>query len=166
MVSGDSGSVCHAGTGVVAGDHAGRLNMDVDLALAVPRVAVGTFFAVSGTHKLLVKERQWMLVKTLMSNHVPLVGINRLFVPSCELAAGVCLTLGLLSVPAAAILACIMVVACVCEASEKVARYKPLNAADRLDDYLYLPEVLYLVLLSVTLIGGAGAYSLDHLFFN
>lgn len=139
---------------------------DVDLALAVPRVAVGTFFAISGAHKLLVKERQWALVKTLMSDHVPLVGINRIFVPSCELAGGACLALGLFSVPAAAILACIMVVACICEAREKVAAYKPLNAADRLDDYLYLPEVLYLVMLAVTLLGGAGAYSLDHLFFN
>lgn len=139
---------------------------NADLALAVPRVAVGTFFAISGAHKLLVKERQWALVKTLMSNHVPLVGFNRLWVPSCELVAGAALAVGLFSATAAAVLTAIMLVACWCEAREKVASYKPINAADRLDDYLYLPEVLYLVLLAVTLLAGPGAYSMDAVFFR
>lgn len=138
----------------------------VDLALAVPRVAVGTFFAISGAHKLLVKERHAALVRTLQADRVPAVGFMQWWVPGWELAAGLCLTVGLGSVFAAGVLTCIMCVACFCEAREKVASYKPINAADRVDDYLYLPEVLYLLLLAVTLLAGPGAYSLDHLLFN
>jgi putative oxidoreductase len=137
-----------------------------ELALAVPRVAVGTFFLISGGHKLCLPERHAALVKTLQADKVPAVGFMQWWVPGCEVVAGLCLTVGLFSASAAAVLFAIMLVACWCEAREKVASYKPVNRLDAVDDYLYLPEVLYLGLLTVTLLAGPGAYSLDHLIWK
>ena len=138
----------------------------VDVALAVPRIAVGVFFAISGAHKLCVPERHASLVRTLQADRVPAVGVMQWWVPSWEFLAGLGMVLGLASVPAAGILTVIMLVACWCEAGKTVRGYNPINAADKVDDYLYLPEVLYLVILSVTLLAGPGAYSLDHVLFR
>jgi hypothetical protein len=39
--------------------------------------------------------------------------------------------------------------------------YKPIDEADRIDDWLYLPEVLYAFMLIVVISAGAGPYSFD-----
>jgi hypothetical protein len=57
-------------------------------------------------------------------------------------------------------------VACGCEAAEKVAKYQPIDFADKIDDYLYLPEVLYVVMLTVSALAGGGAFSLDALIWS
>ena len=41
--------------------------------------------------------------------------------------------------------------------------YKPIDEADRIDDWLYLPEVLYAFMLIVVIAAGAGPYSFDAL---
>lgn len=137
-----------------------------DVMLAVTRVSMGLFFAISGAHKLFNRERHAGLVKTLKEDKIPAVGFMQWWVPGWEFTAGLAMIVGLASVPAALVLSCIMCVACWSEAKPKVDSYQPIDAADRLDDYLYLPEVLYLVLLSVTIISGPGAYSLDHWLFG
>jgi putative oxidoreductase len=136
-----------------------------DLALALIRVAVGAFFAISGFHKLFNKERHARLVQTLASDKVPFVKFNQWWVPAWEFTAGVTLAVGLLTAFSAGVLAVICLVACLCEAKERVAAYHPIDAADTLDDYLYLPEVLYLLMLGVTLLAGTGKYSIDALLF-
>ena len=136
-----------------------------DLALAVPRIAAGLFFVISGAHKLFCKQRHAGLVQTLTADKVPAVWFMQWWVPGWEFAGGAALTVGLLSVPAAAVLTIIMLVATYAEASARVAAYQPLDFADKVDDYLYLPEVVYIILLAVTLLAGPGAFSLDHLLF-
>ena len=59
----------------------------------------------------------------------------------------------------------ICVVACVCEASQRVQAFSPINRFDALDDFLYLPEVLYVIMLAVNILAGAGGYSVDALLF-
>ena len=39
--------------------------------------------------------------------------------------------------------------------------YKPIDEADRIDDWLYLPETLYAFMLILVISAGAGPYSLD-----
>lgn len=136
-----------------------------DLALALVRVAVGVFFAISGYHKLFNKDRHQHLVKTLAADHVPALRFNQWWVPGCELVAGITVAVGFLTAFSAVVLLTICVVACACEASERVASYKPIDLADKIDDYLYLPEVLYLVMLAVTILAGTGRYSVDALLF-
>jgi hypothetical protein len=41
--------------------------------------------------------------------------------------------------------------------------YKPIDEADRIDDWLYLPEVHYAFMLIIIVSAGAGSYSLDAL---
>lgn len=109
--------------------------------------AVGIFFTISGLHKLLNKGRHAALVETLKADKVPLVGINQWWVPTVETIAGSCLSLAIFPKVAAVFLLAICVVACLVDGRKRVEEFKPLNAADRLDDWLYLPEVLYAVLL-------------------
>jgi uncharacterized membrane protein YphA (DoxX/SURF4 family) len=114
----------------------------------------GLFFLFSGYHKLFNKERHASLVETLQADKVPLIKINQWFVPSVEFFGG----LGLLTNlhPALVILAslgltCICLVACLVDGSKRVAAWKPIDFADKIDDYLYLPE-LSLVLMLVFII--------------
>lgn len=111
-------------------------------------------------------ERHAALVQTLKADRVPAVGFMQWWVPGWEAVAGLSLVVGLFSATAAAVLTTIMLVACWCEAREKVASYRPLTRLDAVDDYLYLPEVLYLLLLSITLLAGPGAYSIDYLLWR
>lgn len=136
-----------------------------DLALAFVRAAVGVFFAISGFHKLFNKGRHQRLLQTLVSDGVPMPRFNQWWVPGWEFLAGITLAVGFLTAASAGVLAIICLAACFCEAREKVASYHPINVADRLDDYLYLPEVLYLVMLAVSILAGTGKYSVDALLF-
>ena len=133
-----------------------------DLALAVVRVTIGTFFAISGFNKLFHPQRHASLKANLEKNGIPCVVIMQWWVPGWEFVAGAMLVIGMMSAFAASVLIIICLVACYCEAADKVAKYGPINVGDRIADYLYLPEVLYIILLSVTVLAGTGAYSLDH----
>jgi len=137
-----------------------------DAALALARASVGVFFAISGAHKLLVPSRHAALVETLKRNHVPAVAFNQWWVPGWEFVGGVLLTAGLFSAAAAGVLSVICLVALCCEGRERVKSYQPIDKADELDDWLYLQEMLYLILLAVTMIAGTGRYSMDAWLFN
>lgn len=136
-----------------------------DAALALVRVAVGSFFAISGWHKLTNPERHAHLVETLQKDKVPAIGFNQWWVPSWELTAGIWLAIGFLTAFSASVLMVICLVACFAEAPKRVAEYQPIDKADVVDDYLYLPEVLYLVMLGVSILAGTGKYSVDALLF-
>lgn len=115
-------------------------------------IGVGTFFACSGFNKLTNKARHAALVATLEKDRIPAVRFNQYWVPGWELLAGIMLALGVFPVLAAAVLLVICAVACFAEAGKRVAEYQPINGLDRWADYLYLPEVLYsLILLAIIL---------------
>jgi putative oxidoreductase len=136
-----------------------------DAALAVVRVGAGTFFALSGYNKLFNKGRHQSLTNNLTKNGIPFIGFMQWWVPFWEFVAGTMLAIGLMSAFSSGVLMVICLVACCCEATKKVESYKPINTADRVDDYLYLPEVLYLFMLVITLFAGSGKYSVDALIF-
>jgi len=46
---------------------------------------------------------------------------------------------------------------------QRIKFYKPIDQADRIDDWLYLPELLYAFMLIMVVSAGAGPYSLDAL---
>lgn len=133
-----------------------------EVALAVQRMAVGTFFCISGYHKLFNRARHERLIQTLKEDKVPFIRFHEWWVPGWEFLAGFALAVGFASVFSAGVLFVICAVACFCEARAKVASYQPLDLADALDDYLYLPEVLYLIMLLVVMLGGGGALRLDE----
>lgn len=136
-----------------------------DVALALARTSVGVFFAISGGNKLFVAARHASLVGNLTKNGLPRPQYLAWWVASWEFVSGLMLAVGLLSAFSAGVLAIICLVACYCEANRRVEAFKPINGFDRVADYLYLQEVLYLTLLGVTMIAGTGRYSLDFLLF-
>ena len=54
-----------------------------------------------------------------------------------------------------------MLVALATSGRQRIKLYKPIDEADRIDDWLYLPETLYAVMLIVVVLAGAGPYSID-----
>lgn len=131
-----------------------------DVALFINRVAVGTFFAFSGWHKIVVPSRHATLVQTLKDNRIPFLKWNEWFVPMVELVAGVCLALGALAVVMAALLGAICLVAACTDGLKRVRDWKPIDLADCVDDVLYLPEVLLGLMLVAVILAGPGTLSI------
>ena len=132
-----------------------------DIALTLNRVAVGMFFMFSGYHKLFNAERHRVFADELRSLHVPAVGINQWRVPLVEFSAGGAVVIGLIAPLAAFGLLVIILVAIATTGRERIKAYNPIDRADRIDDWLYLPETLYAFLLILIVSTGAGPYSLD-----
>jgi len=63
--------------------------------------------------------------------------------------------------PRRARLLAIVLVASVTSGRLRIKGYQPIDRADRIDDWLYLPEVLYAFMLIIFVSAGAGPYSLD-----
>jgi uncharacterized membrane protein YphA (DoxX/SURF4 family) len=133
----------------------------VDIALTLNRIAVGIFFMLSGYHKLFNAERHRTVVDELKALGVPAVGFNQWWVPLIEFSAGAAVLIGLLAPLAALGLLVIIVVAIATAGRQRIALYKPIDEADRIDDWLYLPETLYAFMLIMIVSAGAGPYSLD-----
>jgi putative oxidoreductase len=132
-----------------------------DIAFTLNRVAVGLFFMFSGYHKLFNAERHRVFADELRSLHVHAVGINQWWVPLVEFSAGAAVVVGLLTPLAALGLLFILLVANATTGRERIKAFKPIDRADRIDDWLYLPETVYAFLLILIISAGAGPYSLD-----
>jgi uncharacterized membrane protein YphA (DoxX/SURF4 family) len=134
-----------------------------DIALTLNRIAVGAFFMLSGYHKLFNAERHRSVVDELKALGIHAVGFNQWWVPLVEFSAGGAVLIGLLAPLAALGLLVLILVAIVTSGPQRIKAYKPIDEADRIDDWLYLPEVLYAFMLIVVLSAGAGPYSVDAL---
>jgi uncharacterized membrane protein YphA (DoxX/SURF4 family) len=132
-----------------------------DIALTLSRGAVGMFFMFSGYHKLFNAQRHRALVDELTALRVAAVWINQWWVPSVEFAAGSAVLIGLLTPLAAFGLLVIVLVASVTSGRVRIKSYQPIDRADRIDEWLYLPEILYAFMLIMFVSAGAGPYSLD-----
>jgi uncharacterized membrane protein YphA (DoxX/SURF4 family) len=137
-----------------------------DLALTLNRVAVGMFFMFSGYHKLFNAERHRLFADELTTLHVHAVRINQWWVPLVEFSAGGAVVIGLIAPLAAFGLLVIILVAIATTGQERIKAYNPIDKADRIDDWLYLPETLYAVMLIVVILSGAGPYSFDAAILN
>jgi uncharacterized membrane protein YphA (DoxX/SURF4 family) len=132
-------------------------------ALTAVRVALGAFFVFSGAQKLINVERHEALVETLRTSRIPFLGAMQWFVPAVEFLGGLGVAFGCLTPLAAFGLLMICSVALFTNAPRIVASYKPINFADRVDDWLYLPEMLYALMLIYFIAAGAGPASMDGL---
>jgi putative oxidoreductase len=139
---------------------------DTAIPFAIARIATGLFFALSGFHKLFNRARHRTLVDTLTACGVPCVPAMQWFVPSVELSAGLGLALGFLTPLAALGLIAICVVATCTDGLKRIRSWQPLDKADAVDDLLYLPEFIYVILLSFFVAAGAGPLSLDAVISN
>ncbi len=132
-----------------------------DIAFTLNRIAVGMFFMFSGYHKLFNAERHRVFADELRSLHVHAIGINQWWVPLVEFSAGGAVVIGLFAPLAALGLLAIIIIASATSGRERIKAFKPIDRADRIDDWLYLPETLYAFMLIMVISAGAGPYSLD-----
>ena len=114
-----------------------------DLAITLNRIAVGAFFMLSGYHKLFNAERRRTFIDELKGLGVPALGFNQWWVPLVEFSAGGGVLIGLLAPLAALGLLVIILIAIATSGRQRIELYKPIDEADRIDDWLYLPETLY-----------------------
>jgi len=133
------------------------------LGILVARIAVGTLFFLSGRAKLFVRERREEMQQTLVEAHVPFPKFNAAFVSTVEFVCGLLLVLGAVMPLASALLAVLMIAAI---ATIAIRNVKGASAVEWLAASLYLPEVLYLVILIWLFFSGPGWFSIDHLFLS
>jgi len=128
--------------------------------ILLARVAVGTEFILSGRGKLFVKARREQMRQTLREAGIPFPDFNAVFVSTVEFAFGLLLIVGAATPLACFMLGCVMVVAIVTTAARKIPATSVLGW---LSEFLYLPEVLYLVILVWLFLSGPGWLSVDGL---
>jgi putative oxidoreductase len=124
------------------------------------RVLIGIFFCISGGTKLFVKAQFGVLEQTMVNIRVPFPHVTALFVAMVEFACGAGLALGILTPLCAAMLMADMIVAI---STTSIHSIQAKGFLARLDDFLYLPEVLYTLILVWLIFAGPGRYSVDGL---
>ena len=133
------------------------------IGILVARVAVGTLFFLSGRAKLFVRERREQMRQTLIEAHVPFPNFNAVFVSTVEFVCGLLLVIGALTPLACAVLGCVMIMAI---ATIAIRNTKASCALGWLAEFLYLPEVIYLVILVWLFFSGPGWLSVDQLILS
>jgi putative oxidoreductase len=128
--------------------------------ITTARVLIGIFFCVSGGTKLFVPAKFSAMEHTLAQSHIPFPHANATFVSLVEFASGAGLVVGLLTPLSALVLVVDMIVAV---ATNRIHSIKETGIFAWLDDFLYLPEVLYVLILVWLIFSGPGRYSLDGL---
>ena len=128
-------------------------------AILLVRVSIGLFFAISGANKSFVAGGTKPVYDTLVKAKVPFPQQMAYFVSGVEFVGGSFLTVGFLSSPACLTLLIDMVVATLTSAISTLP--KGLSPLSWLDDFLYLPEVLYVLFFIWLICSGPGKFSVD-----
>jgi putative oxidoreductase len=129
-------------------------------AILLVRVSLGLFFAISGANKLFVTGGSKAIYETLVKAKVPFPRQMVYFVSGVEFLGGCLLTVGLLSSPVCVALLIDMIVATLTSALSTMP--KELSPLNWLDDFLYLPEVLYVLFFLWLICAGPGKFSVDR----
>jgi putative oxidoreductase len=133
------------------------------LGIFVARLVVGLLFFLSGRGKLFVPERREQMHETLLAAGVPFPDFNTVFVSTVEFVFGSLLVLGLATPLACVMLGCVMIVAIATAAVRNIKTTSPLGW---LSEFLYLPEMLCLVILFWLFLSGPEWFSVDHLILS
>jgi putative oxidoreductase len=129
-------------------------------AVLLARISLGVFFAISGGNKLFVERQYKLMYETIAGAGIPFPHVMAYFVSSVEFVCGSLLIIGLLSTLCCLAFIADMIVAIATVQLATIA--KGLSFIDWLDDFLYLPEVMYIVILLWLMSSGPGRLSVDH----
>jgi putative oxidoreductase len=124
------------------------------------RISLGLFFAISGANKLFVGDRTQAMYETLVKAAVPFPRLMTYFVSGVELVGGSLVAVGFLSSLASVALLVDMLAAIL--TTTLSAMPKGLSPLNWLDDFLYLPEVLYVLFFIWLICSGPGKFSADY----
>jgi len=129
-------------------------------AILLARVSIGLFFAISGANKLFSAGGTKPVYETLVKANVPFPQLTAYFVAGVEFVCGSLVAVGFLSSPACVVLLVDMIVAILTSALSTMP--KGLSPFNWLDDFLYLPEVLYVLFFIWLICSGPGKFSVDY----
>ena len=129
-------------------------------AILLIRISTGLFFAISGANKLFVAGGTKPVYDTLVQAKIPFPKLTAYFVSGVEFICGSLVAVGFLSSPACMVLLIDMVVATVTSAISTMP--KGLSPLNWLDDFLYLPEVLYVIFFILLICSGPEKFSVDY----
>jgi putative oxidoreductase len=129
-------------------------------AILLVRVSLGLFFAISGANKLFVGGRTQAMYETLVKATVPFPRLMTYFVSGVEFVGGSLVAVGFLSSLVCVALLVDMLVAIL--TTTLSAMPKGLSPLNWLDDFLYLPEVLYVLFFIWLICSGPGQFSADY----
>ena len=129
-------------------------------AILLVRVSIGLFFAISGGNKLFTPGGTMPVYETLVQAKAPFPQQTAYFVAGVEFVGGSLVAVGLLSTPASVALMIDMIVATATSAVSTLP--KGLSPLSWLDDFLYLPEVLYVLFFIWLICSGPGKFSIDY----
>lgn len=128
--------------------------------ILLSRVSLGVFFAISGWNKLFTAAHWNGLVTAMISTGLPFPKFLSAFLASVEFYGGSLLAIGFLSTFWAVVLAFAMLVAIV---TVEIPHVIPpgLGPLDWFAWFLYLPQVMYVILFTWLIIRGPGPHSVD-----
>jgi putative oxidoreductase len=129
-------------------------------AILLVRVSLGLFFAISGANKLFVAGGRQTMYETLVAAKVPFPHLMAYFVSGVEFVGGSLVAAGFLSNLACLALLVNMVVAIL--TTSLSAMPQGLSPLKWFDDFLYLPEVLYVLFFCWLICSGPGKFSVDY----
>jgi putative oxidoreductase len=133
------------------------------IGILIARLTVGLLFAISGVGKLFVRSRREQMRQTLIAAHIPLPRVAAIFVSSVEFVFGAFLVFGFVTALACLMLGAIMVVAL---STTVLPGIKERRFVNWLGAFLYLPEVLYVVILLLLFFSEPGWLNADQFFFS
>ena len=131
-----------------------------ELAVLLARVLLGVFFAISGGNKIFVASQYNIMYETIVGAGIPFPHVLTYFVSSAEFVCGCLLIIGLLSALCCMAFIIDMVVAITTVQLATIT--KAFSFIDWLDDFLYLPEVMYIIIFLWLIFSGPGRLSVDH----
>jgi uncharacterized membrane protein YphA (DoxX/SURF4 family) len=111
-------------------------------------------------HQAVVPAQFKIMEQTMVQSHIPFPHASALFVSLVEFACGSGLALGLLTPVCALVLVVVMIVAVT---TNRIHSIQASGVLAWLDDFLYLPEVLCVMVLVWLIFSGPGRYSIDGL---
>lgn len=129
------------------------------LPIFVMRICIGIFFILSGFFKLFDAEQHEKLLKTMISANIPFPEFNAYFVPLIELLGGALILIGLLTSLAALVLFFVMITAIITDRIASVAMHGGIML---IENFFYLPEVLYTLIFFWLFFSGPGKVSFDY----
>ena len=130
-----------------------------ELAVLLARISLGLFFAISGGNKLFVASQYKLMRETIVGAGIPFPHVMTYFVSSVEFVCGCLLIIGLFSSLCCVAFIIDMIVAIT---TVQLATIKAHSFIDWLDDFLYLPEVMYIIIFLWLISSGPGRLSVDH----
>ena len=131
-----------------------------EFAVLLARISLGAFFVISGENKLFVTSQYRIMYQTIVGAGIPLPHLMTYFVSSVEFVCGCLLIIGLLSTVCCMTFIIDMIVAITTVQLATIT--KALSFIDWLDDFLYLPEVMYIIIFFWLISSGPGRFSVDH----